>query len=208
MIKFRRISFWLKKSARNFKLTTTPASRSACILSAAVPFPPDIIAPAWPILLPGGAVTPAMKETTGFFPLPELLSFKNSAASSSAEPPISPIRMIPKVNCEHFYNSVLLIIPFVSGSSRNTFKQSMKLVPLNGSPPIPTHKVCPNPTWVVWWTASYVRVPDRETIPMQPLKNYFDLSRTIGSSKTREVRSLSSFLIFLQQIDEFESPGK
>ena len=29
-------------------------------------FPPEIIAPACPILLPGGAVTPAMNDTTGF----------------------------------------------------------------------------------------------------------------------------------------------
>lgn len=60
------------------------------------------------------------------------------------------------------------MIPFVSGSLRNTSKQSMKSVPLNGSPPMPTHKVCPNPTSVVWWTASYVKVPERETTPMTP----------------------------------------
>ena len=33
---------------------------SASILAAAVPLPPETIAPAWPIFLPGGAVTPAM----------------------------------------------------------------------------------------------------------------------------------------------------
>ena len=48
-----------------------------------------------------------------------------SAASSSAEPPISPI----------------MIIPSVSLSSRNISKQSIKLVPLTGSPPIPMHVV-------------------------------------------------------------------
>lgn len=31
----------------------------------AAPFPPEIIAPACPIRRPGGADTPAMKETTG-----------------------------------------------------------------------------------------------------------------------------------------------
>merc|ERR1712037_267845 len=44
----------------------------------------------------------------------------------------------------------------------------MKSVPLKGSPPMPTQRVCPRPTMVVWWTASYVRVPDLETTPMQP----------------------------------------
>ena len=41
-----------------FSPTSTPASRSASILAAAVPLPPLTIAPAWPIFLPGGAVTP------------------------------------------------------------------------------------------------------------------------------------------------------
>lgn len=50
-------------------------------------------------------------------------SFSHSAASSSAEPPISPI----------------MIIPSVSGSLVKRSRQSIKFVPLNGSPPIPTH---------------------------------------------------------------------
>jgi hypothetical protein len=40
--------------------TFTPAACSASCLAAAVPLPPDTMAPAWPIFLPGGAVTPAM----------------------------------------------------------------------------------------------------------------------------------------------------
>jgi len=56
-----------------------------------------------------------------------------SAASSSAVPPISPI----------------IIIPSVSGSLRNKSKQSIKLVPLIGSPPIPIQVVWPKPTAVV-----------------------------------------------------------
>ena len=44
----------------------------------------------------------------------------------------------------------------------------MKLVPLKGSPPMPTHVLWPSPTAVVWCTASYVSVPDRETMPMRP----------------------------------------
>ena len=37
----------------------------AAILSAAVPLPPLMMAPAWPMRLPGGAVCPAMKAVTG-----------------------------------------------------------------------------------------------------------------------------------------------
>lgn len=37
-----------------------PASSNALNFSSAVPLPPEIIAPAWPIRLPLGAVTPAM----------------------------------------------------------------------------------------------------------------------------------------------------
>ena len=36
-------------------------------LASAVSAPPEISAPACPIRLPDGAVTPAMKPTTGFF---------------------------------------------------------------------------------------------------------------------------------------------
>ncbi len=39
--------------------TRTPAACSASCLAAAVPLPPETMAPAWPIFLPGGAVTPA-----------------------------------------------------------------------------------------------------------------------------------------------------
>jgi hypothetical protein len=37
----------------------TPAASKAAYLSAAVPLPPATMAPAWPMRLPGGAVTPA-----------------------------------------------------------------------------------------------------------------------------------------------------
>lgn len=46
-------------------LTTTPADWRAAIFSLAPPFPPAMMAPAWPILRPGGAVSPAMNDTTG-----------------------------------------------------------------------------------------------------------------------------------------------
>ena len=45
--------------------TRTPAAVSAAIFSAAVPLPPAMIAPAWPMRRPGGAVWPQMKLTTG-----------------------------------------------------------------------------------------------------------------------------------------------
>jgi len=40
--------------------TRTPWASSAAALAAAVPWDPETIAPAWPIVLPGGAVKPAM----------------------------------------------------------------------------------------------------------------------------------------------------
>lgn len=58
------------------------------------------------------------------FFLTELCSFRYSAAFSSALPPISPMRMMPSV----------------FESCRNTSRQSMKFVPLKGSPPIPNTK--------------------------------------------------------------------
>ena len=46
-----------------------PAASIAAILSEALPDPPEMIAPAWPMRRPGGAVCPAMNPTTGFFTL-------------------------------------------------------------------------------------------------------------------------------------------
>eukprot|EP01139_Manchomonas_bermudensis_P009677 Amastigsp_a339438_679.p3 type:complete len:123 gc:universal Amastigsp_a339438_679:967-599(-) len=115
--------------------TTAPASSSAAFLEPASPLPPETMAPACPMRRPGGAVTPAMNETMGFEILASLMK---AAASSSATPPISPIRMMPSV----------------SGSSLKIFRQSMKFVPLKGSPPMPTQRVWPSPTAVVWATAS------------------------------------------------------
>ena len=60
-----------------------------------MPLPPETIAPAWPIFLPGGAVTPAMYDDDR---LAHRASLMNSAASSSAEPPISPIIMTALVS--------------------------------------------------------------------------------------------------------------
>ena len=50
--------------------TLTPAASNAANLPAAVPLPPDVIAPACPIRRPGGADSPAMKPTTGLLGSP------------------------------------------------------------------------------------------------------------------------------------------
>ncbi len=68
-------------------------------------------------------MTPAMYDDTGLV-IDDLMK---SAASSSAEPPISPI----------------IMTALVSGSASNARRQSMKLVPGTGSPPMPTHVVTP-----------------------------------------------------------------
>src|SRR5262249_21712903 len=59
--------------------TAMPAALSAAILSAAAPLPPEMIAPACPIRLPGGAVWPPMNAATGLV----TQSLMNSAARSS-----------------------------------------------------------------------------------------------------------------------------
>ena len=46
-------------------LTRIPAAFMALILSGAEPFPPEMMAPACPILRPGGAVRPAMNPVIG-----------------------------------------------------------------------------------------------------------------------------------------------
>jgi len=43
----------------------TPALFIASIFYAAVPLPPEVMALAWPIRLPGGAVTPALNPAIG-----------------------------------------------------------------------------------------------------------------------------------------------
>ena len=55
--------------------TLIPAASSAAILSSALPEPPEMIAPAWPIRLPGGAVCPAMNAAIGLVNAARLLEF-------------------------------------------------------------------------------------------------------------------------------------
>ena len=128
--------------------TAIPAARSASFFSAAVPLPPAMIAPAWPMRLPGGAVAPAMNAATGL----RTSDWMKAAASSSALPPISPIRRMASV----------------SGSRLKSASASRKVVPITGSPPMPTHVLWPRPRLDSCQTASYVSVPERETTPTRP----------------------------------------
>ena len=57
--RLRRSAIAAPSSAGDFTVRT-PAASSALYLSAAVPLPPATTAPAWPMRLPGGAVTPVM----------------------------------------------------------------------------------------------------------------------------------------------------
>src|SRR5213082_2031759 len=61
-----RTSFIVRPIAAGDSVMVTPALRSASILSAAVPLPPAMIAPACPIRRPGGAAAPAINPTVGF----------------------------------------------------------------------------------------------------------------------------------------------
>ena len=95
---------------------------------------PVIMAPACPIRFPVGAVTPAMKATTGFV----MCCSIHLAQSSSSVPPISP----------HITTAS------VAESSLKRAMMSRCLRPLIGSPPIPTHVDCPRPTLDSWSTTS------------------------------------------------------
>src|SRR5690606_10177279 len=56
-------------SAAGLGETRIPADFIASIFESAPPLPPEMMAPAWPMRRPGGAVTPAMKPTVGFLTL-------------------------------------------------------------------------------------------------------------------------------------------
>jgi prepilin signal peptidase PulO-like enzyme (type II secretory pathway) len=97
--------------------------RGCAFFAAAVSSAPPMMAPAWPMRRPGGAVAPAMKAAMGFLQL----SLAQRPASTSALPPISPIMMMASV----------------SGSSLNILSTSRWLVPFTGSPPMPTQVLWP-----------------------------------------------------------------
>ena len=117
-----------------FRVVRIPQASITANLPSAVPVPPEMIAPACPILFPAGAVTPAIKPTTGFF----ILFFTHSAAVSSSLPPISPI----------------MTTASVSGSLLKSLSTSICFKPFIGSPPIPMSVDCPKPKSVICATAS------------------------------------------------------
>ena len=83
------------------------------------------IAPACPMRVRCGALLPTMQAKTGLV----MRAWMKFAASISARPPISPISRMR----------------LVSGSSSNIASTSTKLVPIIGSPPMPTMVDCPIP---------------------------------------------------------------
>src|SRR4051795_7390751 len=64
-----RISTAISATWVGVRPTRTPRDSSASILACAPPLEPETIAPAWPIVLPGGAVTPARKTTAPLWPI-------------------------------------------------------------------------------------------------------------------------------------------
>ncbi len=56
---FRTTSTMASPASVGLRATVTPAAARASILAWAVPLDPEMMAPAWPIFRPGGAVTPA-----------------------------------------------------------------------------------------------------------------------------------------------------
>src|SRR3989441_2909145 len=68
------------------RVTLMPHSSMTASFSCAVPLPPEMMAPAWPMRLPGGAVMPAMKPTIGFF----MWSLARGPGSPCSSPPSSP----------------------------------------------------------------------------------------------------------------------
>src|SRR5215207_1167803 len=59
--------------------TVMPAASMAAVLSSAPPLPPEMIAPAWPIRRPGGAVRPAPKPTALVWPRPAFVVWNTAS---------------------------------------------------------------------------------------------------------------------------------
>ena len=112
-----------------------PAASNASIFSAAVPDEPEMIAPAWPMRRPGGAVCPAMKPTTGFV--------------TCALTNVGGLLLVGAADLAHHDDGLGR-----RGRPRRRARQSMKLVPMIGSPPMPTQVLWPMPARVSWLTIS------------------------------------------------------
>jgi hypothetical protein len=100
------------------------------------------------MVLPGGAVKPAMYASTGFV----ISASMKRAAFSSSSPPISPT----------------MTTTSVSSSASNRRSTSMKDEPTTGSPPMPTIVEFPSPRWASSCPIWYVSVPERLTSPIAP----------------------------------------
>lgn len=74
--------------------------------------------------------------------------------------------------------SPIMTIPLVSGSLVNLSRQSMKFVPLNGSPPIPTQVLCPIPENIIPGKRTRSETAGRRGI----LEEYFEQYYTYVSS--------------------------
>src|SRR6476469_2066712 len=122
-----------------------------------------MIAPAWPMVRPGGAWKPAMYATTGV----RICSPMNAAAFSSSSPPISPT----------------MTTRSVAGSASNRSRTSMNDSPTTGSPPIPTIVELPRPRSASSLPIWYVSVPDRDTSPIRPRAHVLvDAAHVVGGN--------------------------
>ena len=113
-----------------------PADFIASILSEALPLPPEMTAPAWPMRRPGGALTPAMKPTMGFFRFSlgeEFGGLLLGAATDLAD-----------------HDNGLRVVVGEKQFERIDEARAVAL----GSPPMPITVVWPSPAAVVWATAS------------------------------------------------------
>ena len=110
----------------------------AAIFDSAPPLPPAMMAPAWPMRRPVGAVPPAINPTIGFLPPCLASSARNWRGvffGGAADLPDHDDRLGFPVGQEHL-------------------EDGDESVPLTGSPPMPTALVWPRPSCVVWNTAS------------------------------------------------------
>ena len=98
--------------------------------------------------------------------------------------------------------------PSVFGSSRKTLITSTCWVPGNGSPPIPTQSDCPRPTSVVCATASYVSVPERETIPVHREQMESGKRRCAKRCRAQVPRTNLSRLVDVAGLDTHLAPER
>ena len=112
-----------------------PASSMAAILSPALPLEPLMMAPAWPMRLPGGAVSPATKPKTG---LGKSLLYESRGPF---------FRVAPDLADHHHRVGVRI-------GGEHGEQRRVKFSPMIGSPPMPMQVDWPRPAWVSWCTTS------------------------------------------------------